>query len=155
VKPDEDKLLTVPDAPPSAGPDRALDPAPPPAAGAPAPNPAPPATPLPGTKCLAVDEGDTASAMESAITAHSSAAATIHPLILFDSSRPTLGQRACLAVVTEADGSGEGAGRGVGAAPATPELPAIDAPDIALATGRAGMLSSGRVGSKSVMTALL
>jgi len=30
VKPDVDTLLTVPDAPPEAGPDRALDPPPPP-----------------------------------------------------------------------------------------------------------------------------
>ena len=29
MKPDEDTLLTVPDAPPEAGPDRALDPPPP------------------------------------------------------------------------------------------------------------------------------
>jgi len=29
VKPDEDRLLTVPAAPPAAGPDRALDPPPP------------------------------------------------------------------------------------------------------------------------------
>jgi hypothetical protein len=36
VKPDVDRLLTVPDDPPAAGPDRALDPPPPelPAAGA-------------------------------------------------------------------------------------------------------------------------
>jgi hypothetical protein len=42
VKLDVDTLPTVPDAPPEAGPDRALDP--------------PPAKPLPG--CLAVAEGD-------------------------------------------------------------------------------------------------
>jgi hypothetical protein len=35
VKPDADRLLTMPDDPPAAGPDRALDP-PPPAAGPPA-----------------------------------------------------------------------------------------------------------------------
>jgi hypothetical protein len=38
VKPDVDTLPTVPDAPPAAGPDRALDPPP--------PNPGPPAEPL-------------------------------------------------------------------------------------------------------------
>jgi hypothetical protein len=37
VKPDADTLATVPDAPPAAGPDRALDPPP--------PDPAPPAKP--------------------------------------------------------------------------------------------------------------
>jgi hypothetical protein len=39
VKPEVDRLLTVPDDPPAAGPDRALDP-PPPEAG-------PPAVPVP------------------------------------------------------------------------------------------------------------
>jgi hypothetical protein len=38
VKPDADTLATVPDAPPAAGPDRALDPPP--------PDPGPPAKPL-------------------------------------------------------------------------------------------------------------
>ena len=38
VKPDVDRLLTVPDDPPAAGPDRALDPPP--------PDLRPPATPL-------------------------------------------------------------------------------------------------------------
>jgi hypothetical protein len=85
--------------------------------------------------------------MESAITAHASAAATIHPLILFDSNRHTLGQPACLGMVIESDKSGEDAG-GTGAAPpAPPELPATDGLDVALDTGRAGSLSSGFVGS--------
>jgi hypothetical protein len=69
---------------------------------------------------------------ESPITAHISAAATTHPLLLFDSNRRTLGRRACLAMVTEADQSGEDAGGGGGAAPAAPELPATDGPDVAL-----------------------
>jgi hypothetical protein len=54
-----DTLPTVPEAPPAAGPDRALD-APPPAPPAPNPDPAldpppldPPAKPLPGTACPA------------------------------------------------------------------------------------------------------
>jgi hypothetical protein len=93
--------------------------------------------------------------MESPITAHISAAATIHPLLLFDSNRHILGQRACLAMVTEADESGEDAGEGGGAAPAPPELPATDGPDVALETGRAGRVSWGLVGSYSFMMALL
>jgi hypothetical protein len=44
--------------------------------------------------------------MESAITAHASAAATIHPVILFDSIRHNRGQRACLAGVTAGDTGG-------------------------------------------------
>jgi hypothetical protein len=72
VKLDADMLPTVPDAPPEAGPDRALDPPP--------PDPAPPA----------VAEGDMARATQSPITTHSSAAATIHPLLLLDSNRRSL-----------------------------------------------------------------
>jgi hypothetical protein len=130
VKLDVDTLLTVPDAPPGAGPDRALDPPP--------PDPKPPAALLPGTGCpdvaeadvavAAVAEGDVAQPAESPITAHISAAATIHPLLLLDSNRRTLGRRAGLAMVTEADQSGEDAG----AAPAAPEPPATDGPDVAL-----------------------
>jgi hypothetical protein len=45
VKLDVDTLPTVPDAPPDAGPERALD-------------PPPPAAPLPGTGCPDVVEGD-------------------------------------------------------------------------------------------------
>ena len=77
MKPDAVTLLTVPDAPPVAGPDRALDP-PPPAAveddvavveGA-----------------AAFDEGDVAQPANSATTAPIDAA-TIHPRLGFDSSR--------------------------------------------------------------------
>jgi hypothetical protein len=77
VKADVVTLLTVPDAPPAAGPDRALDP-PPPAVveedvavvdGA-----------------VAFAEGDVAQPANSAITAHIDAAA-IHPRLGFDSSR--------------------------------------------------------------------
>jgi len=81
VKPDVDTLPTVPAAPPAAGPDRALDRAP--------PDPTPPAGPLPD----AVAEGDVMvaedvpQAAESPITAHISAAAMIHRLLLFDSNR--------------------------------------------------------------------
>jgi hypothetical protein len=78
VKLDVDTLPTVPDAPPDAGPDRALD-------------PRPPADALPA----AVAEGDVAvaegvpQAAESPITTHVSAAGMIHRLVLFDSNRRT------------------------------------------------------------------
>jgi hypothetical protein len=89
VKLDVDTLPTVPDAPPEAGPDRALDPAP--------PDPGLAATPLLGTGAPAAVEGDVARTAESPIAAHTSAAVTIQ-LIRFDSSRRTLSQRARLAV---------------------------------------------------------
>jgi hypothetical protein len=47
VKLDVDTLPTVPDAPPEAGPDRALDPP---------PDPRPPAKPLPGCPAVAEEE---------------------------------------------------------------------------------------------------
>jgi hypothetical protein len=96
---------------------------------------------------VAVAEGDAAQPAESPITADISAAATIHPLLLFDSNRPTPDRRACLAMVTEADESGEDAGGEGGTAPAVPELPAAGGPDVALETGRAGRVSWGGVGS--------
>jgi hypothetical protein len=65
------------------------------------------------------------------MTADIKAAAAIHTLFLFDSNRRTHDRRACLAMVTEADLSGEDAGGG-GAAPVPPELPATDGPDVAL-----------------------
>jgi hypothetical protein len=132
VKLDVDTLPTVPTDPPVAGPDRALDP-PPPDSG-------PRAAPLPDAGFPAVAEADVLDVLdvprttESAITAHASAAATIH-VIFFDSNRRSLGQRACLAMVTEADESGQNAGGAGGAAPAPPELPATDGPDVALDTG--------------------
>jgi hypothetical protein len=129
VKLDVDTLPTEPDDPPVAGPDRALDPAPPAAR-------LPDAVfPVVAEGDVAGAEGDVAQAAVSPITAHISAAATIRPLFLFDSNRPTLGRRACVARGTEADESGESAGRGRGPAPAPPELPAADGPDVALDAG--------------------
>jgi hypothetical protein len=43
---------------------------------------------------MAVAGGDVARPTESPITAHISAAATIHPLLLFDSNRRTVGRTA-------------------------------------------------------------
>ena len=104
VKLDVDTLATVPDAPPWAGADRALDP------------PVPEA--LAATSCAAVAEGDVARVTGSPIAAHISAAAAIRPVLLFASNRRTFGRRACLAVGTGADPFGEKVGGGGGAAPA-------------------------------------
>jgi hypothetical protein len=121
VKLDVDTLPTVPDAPPEAGPDRALDP-PPPEAG-------PPAERLAGTRCpavaeedVAVAEGDVARPTETPVTEHTSTAATIHRLFLFARNLRSFGRRAWLAVGTEADPSGEDAGGGSGAVPASPDV---------------------------------
>src|SRR3982074_2007292 len=127
VKLNVDTLSTVPDAPPAAGPDRALDPAEGDVAVA--------------EGDVAVAEGDVAQPAETPITAHISAAAAIRPLLLFGSNRRTLCRRAWLAMVTEPEESGEDAGGGGGAAPAPPELPATGSPDVALETGRAGRVS--------------
>jgi hypothetical protein len=123
---DVDTLPTVPEAPPEAGPDRALDPPP--------PNPGPLATPLPGAGFPDGAEGDKARPMDSPITAHISTAATIQPLIRFDSTRHITGRRACAAMAIGADGP-EDAGGGGGCAPLEPELSASDGPELALDTG--------------------
>jgi hypothetical protein len=95
MKLDADTLSTVPDAPPEAGPDRALAP------------------PLPGMGCAdvadevvvaaegeaVVADGELAQPAENPITAHISAAATVRPLLLFDTSRRTRCRRARLATV--------------------------------------------------------
>jgi hypothetical protein len=157
VKLDVDTLLTVPDAPPAAGPDRALDPAEGDVAVAEGDVAVAEGDVAVAEGDVAVAEGDVAVAegdvavaegdvaqpAESPITAHVSAAAAIRPLLRFDSNRRTLGRRAWLAMVTEADESGEGARGGGGAAPAPPELPATRGPDVALETGRGGRVSWG------------
>jgi hypothetical protein len=165
VKLDVDRLSIVPDAPPAAGPDRALDP------------PEGDVAVAEGDVAVAegegdvavaegegdvavaegdvavaegdvaVAEGDVAQPAASPITAHISAAAAIRPLLLSDSNRRTLGRRAWPAKVTEADESGEDAGGGGGASPAPPELPATGGRDVALETGRAGRVSWTLVGS--------
>jgi hypothetical protein len=145
VKLDVDTLPTVPDAPPAAGPDRALDP-PLPDNG---PRAAPAAGPAPAlladAGCAVVEE-DVPRTTETAITAHVSAPATIQ-VIFFDSNRRTLGQRACVAKVTEADEPDQDAGGAGGAAPVPPEPPATHGPDAALGTGRTGRASWELVGS--------
>jgi hypothetical protein len=96
----------------------------------PPPDARPPAKPPPA----AVAEGDVAVAEDvpqAAITADSNPPARTHRLLLLDSNRRTLGRCSCLAMVIEADESGEDAG----------------GPDLALETGRAGTVSWGLVGS--------
>src|ERR1700730_13906354 len=74
VKLDLDTLLTVPNAPPAAGPDRALD---------------PPPRAMVEEDAVVADEGaadteDEARPTESPVAAHISAAATIRPRRVFD-----------------------------------------------------------------------
>jgi hypothetical protein len=94
VKLEPEMLLTVPEAPPAAGPERAFDP--PPAA------PGRPVVPPPDEGCAAVLEEEVARTAESAITAHASAAATIQ-VIFFDSNRRIARKRACLTTPTGLD----------------------------------------------------
>jgi hypothetical protein len=74
----------------------------------PPPDPKPPVEALLGVDCSDVDVGGVAVAEEdvmrptdSPVTEQMSAAATIQALLLFDSSRRTLGQRACSAPEAE------------------------------------------------------
>jgi hypothetical protein len=114
---------TVPDAPPEAGPDRALDPPP--------PNPGLPEEWLLDTSCFADADWDVARPKESPITAAITVAVTIHPPLFFQNNRRTLGQRSCLAMGVEFDQSGEEANGGGSAEPAPPVLPSTDGPDVA------------------------
>jgi hypothetical protein len=90
--------------------------------------------------------------MDSPITATISAAAAIHPLLLFDSNRRTVdnnrrspGQRVCSAAVTEPDQPG-GVADGEGG-PVPPSRSAAGGSDDEFETGRAGKVSCGLVGS--------
>ncbi len=107
MKPEVDTLATVPEVPPAAGPDRALDPPP--------PDPSRPAEPRPGPACPAVVDGEVALAegevevaklTERPIAAHNTATAMIHPALRFDSHRRTGGRRAGVAEDADADPSG-------------------------------------------------
>jgi hypothetical protein len=139
VKLDLDTLPTVPDAPPAAGPDRAFDPPP--------PDRGPPAGRLPDASCPADAEGEVAKPTDSPITGTMTAAATIRPPFVFHNNRRTFCRRPGLAAVTRADESSAPADGSGGAAPAAPELPIVDGPDVAIETGRVGRLSSGLCGS--------
>jgi hypothetical protein len=112
VKPDVDRLLTVPDDPPAAGPDRTLDP--------PLPDPVPAAPPPAGTECAADAEEDAADAEEDAaveaddaavaeedgvqpatspISPQPTAATTIRPRRRPGGTRHACQRRACWAMV--------------------------------------------------------
>ena len=98
MKLDVDALLTVPSAPPAAGPDRALDGSPPdPAPPAAPPDPAPRAAP-PGKWAAVVAEfdgvvvePDAAKPTEIPVAANTSAAAEIHRLLRLNGNRRSLG----------------------------------------------------------------
>jgi len=131
-----DRLSILPDAPPAAGPDRALDPLP--------ADPVPLAAVLPDASCPADAEGEVARPTGNPISGNISAVTAIHLPPLFDSNRRTPGGRACLAAVSEVDRSGEEADEGGGAAS---ELPATTAGlDIAVESGWSGSIL-GIVGS--------
>jgi hypothetical protein len=142
VKLDLDTLSTVPNAPPGAGADRALDA--PLAAAA-----------LATTTWLAVAEGDVATLTERAITADISAAAAARPFLVPASNRRAWGRRARLATGVEVDNPGEGAGGEAGTEPAPPGLVAPDGPEVVLGTVRAERVWWRFVGPKSLMMALL
>jgi hypothetical protein len=110
--------------------------------------------PLAATGLAAVVEREVTTPTESPITAHIAAAVTtIHRRLLFASNLRSLGRRACLALGAEADPSGEEAGGGGGVAP---EVSAGDGAEVAVDTGGPERVSSsGFVGSKSLMMALL
>lgn len=145
MKPDADTAATVPDAPPAAGPDRAL--------GAPLLDPPLPAEALAAAEGAADDEPDLATPTETPITPHvSAAAAAIHRRLLFASDRRTLDRRASLAVGAETAPPGGEDGRGDGVALV---LPAAGGSEVALDTGRSERDSYRSVGRKSVILALL
>jgi hypothetical protein len=131
VKVDLETLATVPEDPPEAGADLALDPPP--------PNPGAAGTVLVATTCPADAERDVTRPTETPITAINSAVARIHDLLLFDSNRRSPGRRAC----GEADRALDVARGGGGMAPAP-----LDADG-------SGRGSSGLVGSWSFMMAVL
>jgi hypothetical protein len=82
------------------------------------------------------------------------AAATMLRHFLFVSTRRAFGLRSGLAVVAAVDQAGADVGQGGAAAPASPELRAIDGSDVVFASEGAGRASSG-VGSLSFMMLLL
>jgi hypothetical protein len=127
VKPDFDTLSTVPDDPPAAGPDRALE---------------------PDAGWAAAAEVDVASPTESPSSGAISAAATSRPILLLGSNLRTLGRMDCLAVVTEGGPSvanAEDAGRPEWLVAS--EFPPLTGADFVRGNGRAGRVSAGLVGS--------
>jgi hypothetical protein len=99
-------VLTVPTAPPEAGPDRAFDPPPV------APAKPPPVAPAAGATCAGVAEDD-ARPTEAPTTENVKAATApaIHRRFLFDSSRRTPDLLACPAIASGAALEVSGTGR--------------------------------------------
>jgi hypothetical protein len=97
VKPEVDTLPMVPDDPPAAGPDRALEPSP-----ADELLPAELLTAALGAAAVEEDEDEDRPTETPIAAAHVSAVAAIHAPFLFDSSRRTLARRPCSAVVPDA-----------------------------------------------------
>lgn len=100
MKLDLDTPPTVPDDPPAAGPDRALDPPPTDSSW--------PVELRAATVCAA-DAEDAARPTNSPVTEMISAAAAIKPRLIFDSGRRTAGRFACSAMVTDIVQSDDGA----------------------------------------------
>jgi hypothetical protein len=138
VKLDLDTVPTVPDAPPAAGPDRALDP-PPPGPGAPAGR-------LPGTGGAVEAEEDVARPTESPITGDITAVAS--------SNRRTIRRRGRLSAVTEADPSGKDVCGSGAAASARPTPSEIDRTAAALNAEGAAEVLSVSAGSQLFMILL-
>jgi hypothetical protein len=126
VKPDEDTLATVPDAPPAAGPDRAV--------GALPLDPPLLLEAMAAAGGVAVDEPDLAIPTESPITAHvSAAAAAIHRRLLFAHNRSIPDRRAVWAVGAETVPSGGEDGGGDAVVQARP---AAGGSEVGFDTGR-------------------
>ena len=98
MNPDLDTLVTVPDDPPAAGPDRVLDPP---------PDPSAPGVWALEVGCAADAAGDARKPTESPTMGAKNAAATMLRHFFFVSTRRTFGLRSCWAFVIAAERSGE------------------------------------------------
>jgi hypothetical protein len=142
VKPDLDTLVTVPDDPPAAGADRALDP-PPADSGAPAEWPL-------EAGCVAKAEEADARPTDNPIIGTNIAVAMMLRHFCFVSIRRTFGLRSFSALALAADQAAEGGDT----VPASPERPAIGDSDAVLDAGRSRSVSWG-LESFSFMVSLL
>jgi hypothetical protein len=139
VKPELDTLVTVPEDPPAAGPDRALDP--------PAAAPGGPAVWLLDAAGVAAAAGDARRPTESPIMGASIAAATMRRHFFFVNRRRTFGLRSHWAEVTSSDHSGEDVEWAGAAVAASTEPLAIDGSDVVLAAEGSESVAWGVVGS--------
>ncbi len=131
VKPDLDTLLTVPDEPPAAGPERALDPPP--------TNRGPPAGTLLDVDGAADAGEDSTRPRESPMMGTNSVAATMVRHFFFVSNGRTLARGTNLVVGIEADRSAKDEGGESASAPAL--LAAAEGPDVVFGAGRLGRWS--------------